>query len=513
MTYGEHRAFNGKIEVRPFYATETGLAMADLQAIHRHIERHEQAHIARIQEFLRQPSISAENRGIRECALLLNSYYEALGCREAEIVETDGHPAVWAYYDAGAKRTIVNYRMYDVQPVAGEEWSSPPFEARIVKQPPFGDVILARGAFNSKGPYRAWLNALESVIAVEGTLPVNVMFVVEGEEEIGSPHLPQVIAKYADRLKTADAVLIAGAGQSRNGQVQMTLGHKGIVYFEMECSGEAWGRGPRQRDIHSSFKAVADSPAWRLVQALATMTSPDGNRVLVDGWYDRVAGPSPDDLRLVDDLVTKFDPDAWREIHKIDVFTDDARGRELILNYLYATTLNIDGIWGGYTGAGTKTVLPHRVTVKCDVRLVPNQESREIVPMIRAHLERHGYPDIQIRQLSGYEWSRTSVNQPVVQAVLSVYKKYGVEDVVIWPTSAGSSPMCLFSGPPLGLPVVRGGLGHGGRNHSPDEYLVIEGNDRVAGLVKAEKSYVDMVYAYAEWPDSGLVEEERSCGA
>lgn len=475
--------------------------MADLQAIYRHIEQNAEAHIARIQEYLRQPSISAEGRGVRDCAELLRGYYQALGCREAELVETDGHPGVWAFYDAGARKTITNYCMYDVQPTAGEIWSSPPFEARIVKQPPFGDVIIARGAINSKGPYRAWLNALESVIAVEGSLPVNIMFVAEGEEELGSPHLPQIVARYADRLRIANAVFNPRAVQTRTGQVQMFLGNKGIVYLELECSGAEWGRGPRRYDVHSGFKAILDSPAWRLAHALSTMTSRDGNTVLIEGWYDKVAGPAPEDVELIDDLARKFDPSTWRENLKADVFIDDAQGRDLILKLLYSTTLNIDGIWGGYTGPGTKTVLPHKVTAKLDVRLIPNQEAKDITPLIRRHLDAHGYPDIQIRQLNGYEWWKTSVRHPAVQSVLSAYGKRGVEDVVIWPHAPGSAPIYLFARSPLSLPVASGGLGHGGRAHSPDEYYVIEGNDRVAGLVEAEKTYVDILYAYAEWPE------------
>lgn len=473
--------------------------MADVKAIHRYIEEHEAAHIAKVQEFLRQPSISAENLGVKECAELLRQYYADLGCKEAELVPTEGHPGVWAYYDASAAKTIVNYCMYDVQPIAGESWSSPPFEANVVDMPPFGRVVINRGAINSKGPYRAWLNALESIIAVEGTLPVNIMFTAEGEEELGSPHFPDLIGKYAERLKTADAGLMCGAGQDQQGRIRLSLGYKGIVYMELECSGKRWGRGPQEYDIHSSTKAVTDSPAWRLMQALSSMTSPDGNTILVDGYYDKVAAPSEDDLELVEQLVRDFDDSVWKEMFKVPRWIGDESGRDFLLRYLYSTTLNIDGIWGGYTGPGTKTVLPHNVTCKMDTRLVPNQDSSNIVPLIRAHLDKHGYRDIEIRQLAGYEWSKTSVRDPVVQAVLSVYQKYGISTTV-WPHMGGSAPMYLYTRPPVSIPICTAGIGHGGRAHSPDEYYVIDGNDKVAGLVQAEKSFVDILYAFAEWP-------------
>ncbi|MBA7609618.1 Succinyl-diaminopimelate desuccinylase [subsurface metagenome] len=473
--------------------------MANVEAIHRYIEEHEERHITKVQEFLRQPSISAENLGVRECAELLRNYYSELGCQEAELVPTEGHPGVWAYYDAGAEKTIVNYCMYDVQPVSGEAWSSPPFEAKIVTMPPFGKVVINRGAINSKGPYRAWLNALEAIIAVEGKLPVNIMFTAEGEEELGSPHFAQIIEKCRDRLKRADACLMCSATQDQEGKIRMSLGNKGIVYLELECSGKSWGRGPQQYDIHSSTKAIVDSPVWRLMQALSTMTSPDGNSILIDGYYDKVAPASEEDLELIDQLVEVFDDSVWKEMFKVERWIGDEKGRELLMRYLYSTTLNIDGIWGGYTGPGTKTVLPHKVTCKIDTRLVPNQESKDIVPLIRAHLDKHGYSDIEVRQLAGYEWSKTSVKEPVVQAVLSVYEKYGIKPI-IWPHMGGSAPMYLYSRPPLNLPICSGGLGHGGRAHSPDEYYVIEGNEKVAGLVKAEKSFVDILYAFVNWP-------------
>ncbi len=468
-----------------------------IEAVHRHIEEHKAAHVAKIQEFLRQPSVSAENLGVRECAELLAGYYRDLGCEEAELVPTDGHPGVWAHYDVGAPKTIVNYCMYDTQPVAGEAWTHPPFEAQLADLPPYGQAIIARGAVNSKGPYRAWLNALESIIAVEGRLPVNMMFTAEGEEELGSPHFPQIINAYVDRLKGADAVLNCGTSQDVEGKVRMSLGVKGIVYMELECSGQAWGRGPREYDIHSSMKAVTDSPVWRLLHALDSMTGPDGNSISIEGFYDKVAEPSPDDLELIDELADQFDDSAWKEVFKVDRWIDDVSGRDLLMKYFYSTTLNIDGIWGGYTGPGTKTVLPYKVTAKADVRLVPDQESKDILPLIRRHLDDRGYQDIEVRKLSGYEWSKTSVKEPVVQAVLGVYKRYGVP-VQVWPHIGGSAPYYLYTRGPLNLPMASGGLGHGGRAHSPDEYLVIDGNDRVAGLVETEKSFVDILYAYAE---------------
>ncbi|MBI4553804.1 MAG: M20/M25/M40 family metallo-hydrolase [Candidatus Latescibacteria bacterium] len=483
---------------KPF--TLSAKAQQAIQKVYRHIEENKQRHIARLQEYLRQPSVSAQHIGIERCAEMLAGYYRDLDCQEVEMVKTDGNPGIWAYYDCGVKgaKTIVNYSMYDVQPVEEKEWTTPPFAAELVKMDPFPLVLRARGAINSKGSYRMWLNALESIIAVEGKLPVNIMFTAEGEEELGSPHFHQIIEQYADRLKTANAVLNPDPTQALDGSVTMSLGNKGIVYFELECSGTDWGRGPTQREIHSSFKAAVDSPVWRLLKALSSMTSEDGNSIMIEHFYDRVAPPSQEDEALLAELVKTFNVENWRKANAVDVFIDNAEGIDLLKKYLYSTTLNLDGIWAGYTGPGTKTILPHKATCKIDVRLVPNQEAKDIIPLIRAHLDKHGFTDIKIRQLSGYEWSKTSVTQPVVQAVLNVYQKNNIRPV-IWPHTGGSAPFYLYTRPPLSLPTCGGGMGHGARAHSVDEYIVIDGNDRVAGIAEAEKSFVDILYTYAEW--------------
>ena len=173
-----------------------------------------------------------------------------LGFQETTLVPTDGHPGVWGYYDAGAEKTLLVYMMYDVQPVDPDDWESPPFDAEIVDHE-YGKVIRARGAVNQKGPERAFLNAIESIIAVTGTLPVNLMIAAEGEEELGSPHYPKIVDAYEARMRQADGVLFPMAVQIPDGNASMLLGVKGIVYFELESKGGAWG-GPQTAEIHGS---------------------------------------------------------------------------------------------------------------------------------------------------------------------------------------------------------------------------------------------------------------------
>lgn len=474
--------------------------MVNFEKVGKYIDAHLNEHIGKVQEFLRQPSVSAENYGVRECAELLKSYFVNLGCKDARLIETGSFPVVYGEYDAHAEKTLLIYMMYDTQPFAGEEWTSPPLEARLVDIAPFGKCVIARGAINTKGPLVAFLSALESILAVGEEIPVNLKFMAQGDEELGSIDFARFVEKHKEMLGKADALFGPDASQDEKGKVIMGLGWKGIEYVELECSGKSWGKGPTEFDIHSSDKSWVDSPAWRMIHALATMTSEDGNKILIDGWYDNVKPPSKEDLELIDKLAETLDEETIKHEMKVNRFINDLHGKELLIQYLYSTTLNIDGIWGGYIGLGSKTVLPHKVTVKMDVRLVPDQSSEEVIPKIRRHLDKRGYTDITVRSLDPYEWSKTSVKEPIVKAMIQAYRRLGYEPE-IWPHNASSVPYHLFNRGPLHLPFCDGGLGHGGRAHAPDEYFVIEGNDKVAGLAGCEKSYVAILDGYAKYKE------------
>ncbi len=478
------------------------LETPQIERIHQYIEEHRDEHVAKVQRDLRQPSVSSWNMGMSEMAELMRVSYEELGCREAELVPTDGYPGVWGWYDAGAEKTISTYMMYDIQPWDETEWSSPPLAANLVEMDPFGQVIIARGAINDKGPNRMFLNACEAIIAIEGKLPVNIMFTCEGEEEQGSTHLDQILAPHYDQLKACGAHVRATPPQDRDGFITMHLGRKGIAYVELECHGRLWGRGPQERAVLSGHKAVLDSPVWRLVKALSSMVDETGNRVLIDGFYDSVAPPTDEERMLVETIISKYGEQALaRDRGNVKAYLNDWTVADVVRHLMFDPSLNINGIFGGYTGPGTATNLPEKATARLDARLVPNQKVAEHVQLMRDHLERRGYGDIRLTEVPTHdEWYRTSVTASPVQAVLSVYQRYGIEPM-IWPRSAASNPQVLFAGPPLNLPIVQGGLGHGGRAHAPDEYLVIEGNDRVKGIVDAEKSFVDILYAYANWPE------------
>lgn len=465
------------------------------QAIYDHIDRNREQHLANIQRWLRQRSVSAQNLGIREMAEMVRDDLKALGFEEAELVPTSGHPGVFGYYDAEAEKTLMVYLMYDVQPVNPEDWQSPPFEADLVENE-LGTVVLARGATNQKGPERAFLNALESIIAVEGKLPVNLLVTAEGEEELGSPHYPEIVDKYEERLRGAEGVFFPLNAQDSRGEAQLNLGVKGILYLELECAGGSWG-GPERSEIHGSYKAVVDSPVWRLVQALASMTSPDGNTILVPGYYDQVRPLTLEEQELINGIVGYWNEGAVRETLGVTRWVDGVSGKDALLRYLYHPTLNIDGIWGGYTGEGSKTILPHKATAKVDSRLPPDMRPDEALAMIRRHLDEKGFGDIEIRQLSGYPPSQTPVSSPLVQATIEVFNKYDVTPSV-WPRLAGSAPFYQFT-ERLGLPLVMGGLGHGSGAHAPNEYMVVRPRpgSSIADLAQIEKAYVDLLFSLA----------------
>lgn len=469
-----------------------------IERVFDHIDVHLEAHVAACQRLIRQPSISPQNVGVRECAEMLRNALLKLGCQHAALAETPGQPVVYGELWQDAPKTLLIYGMYDTQPVddlAG--WSLPPLEARLVEKPPWGRCIVARGSVNSKAPLQGFLNAVASIRAVEGKLPVNLLFVLEGEEELSSRHLPYFIDRYQEKLRRADAVLFPFALQDADGKALIWPGTKGILYFELECSGARWGRGPKAYDVHSSWKVILDSPAWRLTHALSTMTTPDGNTVTIDGFYDNVRPPREDEVALARQLAATWNPEAYTKLWQVDRFVDHESVEALVRRYYYEPTLNIDGIWGGYTGEGSKTVLPHKITAKLDCRLVPDQTPEEIEGKIRAHLDRRGYEDIELRRIGRGMWSQTGFDEPIVQAAMRAYRRLGVEPE-LQPRNVGFFPAYLFNGPPLRLPMVVAGLGHGGRPHSPDEYFVIDGGDGVAGLAGCEKSHAATLYEYAD---------------
>ena len=465
--------------------------------VYRYIREHEARHLENLQRWLRQPSISADRAATLRMAHLLREELSALGCQEAELMETPGNPGVWAWCDEGAPTTIVVYLMYDVQPAERSEWQVDPFAAEVVQHADLGRVLMARGATDKKGPQRAFLNAVESVRRTAGRLPVNLMFAAEGEEELGSPHYAQILRKYADRLRTASGVLFPSNAQNVDGSVSMNLGAKGLLYFEMAAQGGARG-GPARGDIHSANKAIVDAPTWRLTQALASLTSADGNRVLVPGYYQAIREPSADELRLFDAAQPGWSAreQTFKSSLGVARWSESRDAAKASFEYFFGTTLNIAGISSGYTGEGMKTILPGRAVARLDARLVPDQDPDAQLQLIRRHLDRHGFEDIELRKIAGYPAAQSSLSDPFTRAVIGTLNKYGRPPQVA-PRHPGSSPYYVFT-KELDLPFVATGLGYGRDAHGANELMVVTPKEHsgLAGLPEMEMFFVDLLFAW-----------------
>jgi len=450
------------------------------------------AAVKRLQEWIRLPSIAAENRAMAEGASHMARLASEAGFQKVEVVATRGHPGVFARLDVGAKRTMGIYFMYDVKQYDPAEWSSPPTEARIVDKPGFGRVIIGRGAVNQKGPQATFLAALHALRAAGRQPPVNLVLVAEGEEEIGSPNFRDVVTKphVLAALKECVGVIIPSAWQSpATGGVAVNLGAKGIAELELVASGAKWGRGPAA-DIHSSEKARVDSPAWRLTAALSTLVSPDGNTPMIDGFRELVRPLTARERELIAITArTTSEADAKRALG-VQRWIDDLSWEKSLERLAAEPTINIEGLVSGYTGPGGKTVLPGRAVAKIDMRLVPNMTREDSVAKLRAHLDKRGFGDIEVNVSGGYDPTETPENSTVVRAQLAAYKRFGVP-TALYPRLAGSWPGVVFTGAPVNLPAGQFGLGHGSGAHAPNEYFVIESsNPKIMGMADAALGFV-----------------------
>jgi acetylornithine deacetylase/succinyl-diaminopimelate desuccinylase-like protein len=459
--------------------------------------RHDEA-VKRLQDWIALPSIAAESLNSAPGAERMAQLARDAGFQKVAIVPTDGKPGVFATLDAGARKTVGLYFMYDVKQFDPAEWTSPPLEARLVDKPGFGKVIVGRGAVNQKGPESAFLAALHAIRGAKRKLPVNLVLVAEGEEEIGSPHIGQIVHRpeVEAALRPCVGIFMPAASQDPDGVVTVSLGAKGVVELELVSSGETWGRGP-SKDIHSSLKAMVDSPAWHLIKALDTLVSPDGNTITIDG-YPKPRPLSSDERAMIAEASRRRSEEQSKKQLSVKRWIDDLPWVEANERLESQPTVNIEGLVGGYTGPGGKTILPHRAVAKIDMRLVPDMRKDDAVAALKAHLAKHGFGDLEVNVTGGYDPTSTAASTRLIQAQVAVLKRAGI-DPVLWPRNAGSYPGYVFTGEPLKLASGHFGLGHGSGAHAPDEYYVIESaNPKVQGFDGAVLSFVQYLYELAK---------------
>jgi len=485
----------GAMLMRPLPSFAAAGPMADIRKA---AEAGKEASIKRLRDWIALPSIAAENRNMAEGAAYMADLARDAGFTNVEIVPTDGHPGVFGTIDVGAKRTLGIYFMYDVKQFDPSEWSSPPLEGKFVEKEGLGTAIVGRGATNQKGPEAAFLAALHAIRAAKATLPVNIVLICEGEEEIGSPHFRQVATKpnVLAALKKCDGIFIPFPSQDKTGAVDVNLGSKGIIELELVASGEKWGRGPKG-DVHSSLKAMIDSPAWRLVQALQTLVTPDGNTPAIEGWFENVRPLTEREKTLIREAAKSADEAADKKALGVNVWIDNLKYDDALIRLAQEPTVNIEGLVAGYTGPGGKTVLPGRAVAKLDLRLVPNQTRAEAEKKLRAHLDKHGFTDVEMNVSGGYDPTEVAEDSRLIRTELATYKKLGIA-TNINARLAGSWPGATFTAPPVSIPAGHFGTGHGGGAHAPNEYYLIEStNPKVAGLVDATMGFAEFLYTLA----------------
>jgi len=409
---------------------------------------------AELQDACRQPSIAAQNIGMREMAAKVLSQFKQLGA-DARLIEVkDGAPVVYAEIGVGRK-TLMIYDHYDVQPPEPLElWDTPAFDSAIRD-----GKLFARGVADNKGNLYCRIHAIEAYLKSVGPLPLKIKFVVEGEEEIGSIHLPAFVTENRAML-VADGCLWEAGSKDVNERPNLACGVKGIVYVELHARGA-------NRDLHSSMAAIVPDPAWRLTWALATLKDANDN-ILIDDYQSHVRAPTEAEMRALEKI--PYDEAKVKAELGLSAFINNLTGIPLLKKWLYEPTCTICGLYSGYIGEGSKTVLPNHAFAKIDFRLVPNLSPDLVMDLLRKHLDRRGFTDIEIVLTeTGEETARSPLDSAIVRAAVDAAKAVYPKEPVVYPTSAGSGPMYPLC-QALGIPVVSGGCGwHDSRAHAPNE--------------------------------------------
>ena len=420
-----------------------------------------EALLGELNEFLRMPSISAREDGgeeFRRCAEWVAGKLREAGA-EATIMETEGHSVVYGEVGEGP-RTLLSYGHYDVQPPEPLDlWESDPFEPTVRD-----GGLYARGVADDKGDVLARIHALRLYTEEHGSLPFKLKFLIEGEEEVGSPNLAPFVRSHTELLR-ADACLWEGSMKDEAGRPMIFCGTKGMAYVELRASGAS-------HDLHSMYGGIAPNPAWRLVQALRTIKDENGE-ITLDGLHDLAEEPSEKDLEAINRI--PFDDDALRESWGVEAMDRGLTGQDALREMLLRPTANIAGVQSGYTGPGSKTIVPSEAFVKMDFRLVAGQSPGRVLELIRAHLKRRGFEDVEVVDLHASEVAKTPVDSPIVGTAVQTWRDLGREEAIVYPTVGGSGPTSLMVSD-LGIPTIMTGsvANVDSRLHSPNEWVRLD---------------------------------------
>jgi len=525
-----------KLGINPYGARGTkpdySKVPPELMKVLDYIDTHIDDHVENLQHWIQQPSISNSGEGIPESAEMVKGFYDKLGCQTTKIYDvgiteygSPGNPVVYAKCDEGAPKTVAIYWQYDTMPVTQPtNWVAPPFEGRIIPGseagvPQYPKVLIGRGATNSKGGEMAQLNALMAYKAVMGKLPVNLIFVAEGDEERMDIGLRKFMRDHSDLLKEADALYSGGPSE-------------GCVYVELTTSGTAWGRGPTISDVHGVMKRTTDSVAWRHIHMLASLTSPDGNTPLIKGFFENMEKPTPEQDAALHERAKTMNLEQMAKSSGVARFMSDDP-YVVAKDGSFGTSFNLDGICGCnmYAG-GAGAILPNKITSKHNFRYVPKMNGLDIVKKLRAQLDANGYKDVDVKLIGDVPWSRgSSMDTDITHAHQQAAAMLGLragggrfggrggggdtqQQTAPRATDApqeaaptgGYWPSYLFADGEVGEKVGTvsipmgmggGGGGGGGRAHAANEYYVVEAQGWQGGMATAEKNVVATIWSYA----------------
>jgi acetylornithine deacetylase/succinyl-diaminopimelate desuccinylase-like protein len=395
-------------------------------ALTSYLETHADEAQTLLEQLCRQPSVAAQNLGMAEMADLVESCLSEVGFRTQRLLTEGAPPAIYGELRGRSDYTLLLYNHYDVQPAEPLElWLSPPFEPTVRD-----GKLFARGASDNKGEIATRLAAIRALRAAYGELPITIRWIIEGEEEIGSPHFEAIAKAYATLLQ-ANGCIWEGSGFDVDKRPKLVLGTKGLLYVQLDvqCTG---------MDAHSGSAPILPSAAWRLVQALATLRTPEG-RVRIPGFYDAALTPTEAQLAVLADQPNQ--DEQLREAYQVEQFIDGLSGTALLERQSFAPTCNIAGLGSGYTGQGSKTVLPAKAMAKIDFRLVPNQDPQDILQKLRAHLAAEGYGDIRITAFASAEPVVTPIDHPFVRRVATIAQSYNGKRPSVTPIIGGTLPL------------------------------------------------------------------------
>ena len=416
--------------------------------------------VQELQTLLRQPSISAQNIGLDDCAQLLKQQLLNLGIHDTQILPSDGGPPVVVSHirNPDATKTLLCYGHYDVQPPEPLElWESDPFGAEIRD-----GVIYARGATDNKSGCLAFARAAKAYLDTAGVPPVNLVFLFEGEEEVGSPHLEAFVEKHKDLLACDASIGLDGGVNRTSLKPEIHLGIKAILYVELSIRG-------LKTDMWSGRAQTIKSPVWRLVHALASIFNPDTGEVLIDGWYDDWLAPDEDDERFLQEEAAFFDRHAYKQqLGATHLSSDD--DVDLLRRAHFGASANICGIQAGYSGEGGKTIVPATASAKLDFRCPPKLEPERQLEKLKAHLLKLGYDDIDVRVHTARKNPyKTPGREVIAQATIRAAERvFGTQPLVQGVSIQG---IIMLSIP---HPAVLSGFGAPENNlHAPNENMPV----------------------------------------